>query len=316
VGQRAHEVAGALVDRVRGPIVPVGDKPDRLAFDHGRPPGSSTVSRYAFVTMKYALFVCSEHDGRSQMAQAFFERLAPDGIRAESAGVLRPTPIQPLVVEAMHEVGLDVARRRPRRLLVEMQIHADLAVTIGCGDVCPYVAAGVEEWAVPEPAGMDLAGVRALRDDIERLVGALVADRLPDLLGDRTPHQSGLMQLLPALVDEFQGARSPQQIRSCADAVLSRYDTAPLRSDLLTLAHERTQTCLRADVCDPCAPARDRLPEMVIERATRHRGLTELRPMLVDEVRDRHPAEHVRARTSAILDRYGPARGHPDVRPS
>jgi protein-tyrosine-phosphatase len=263
--------------------------------------------------MRYVLFVCSEHDGRSQMARAFFERLAPDRIRAESAGAMRPKQIHPLVVEAMREAGLDVARQRPRRLLVEMQIHADLAVTIGCGDACPYVATGVEDWALRDPAGLDLNGVRALRDDVERLVRALIAERVPEILGDRTPHQFGLMQLMPVLVDEFQGMRSPREIRSCADAILGQYNTTPSRSDLLTLAHKRTQDCLRADVCDPCAATDDRRPAMLTQRTAHQLGLMQLLPLLVDEFRDRHSPDRIRACADAILSEYRPAPGRSDL---
>jgi protein-tyrosine-phosphatase len=263
--------------------------------------------------MRYVLFVCSEHDGRSQMAQAFLERLAPAGVRAESAGAMRPKQVQPLVLEAMREAGFDLSRQRPRRLLVEMQIHADLAVTIGCGDACPYVATGVEDWALEEPAGLDLNGVRALRADIERLVRALIADRLPAMLGERTPHQFGLMQLMPVLVDEFQGMRSPQEIRSCTDAILGEYNTTPSRSDLLTLAHKRTQNCLRAAVCDPRAATEDRRLAMLPERTTHQLGLMQLLPLLVDEFRDRHSPDRIRACADAILSEYSPAPGRSDL---
>jgi arsenate reductase len=208
--------------------------------------------------MRRVLFVCSEHDGRSQMAQAFFERHAPRGVRAESAGVGWPKQVQPPVVEAMRELGLDVAGRRPRRLLVEMQIHADVAVTLGCRNACPYVATRVEDWEVDALGGLDLDGVRAIRDGIEQLVRTVVVDRLPELLRERSAHQARLIQLLPVLVDEFQGVRSPEEIRSCTDAILSQYGAASSRPDLLTLAHECTQDCLRAEVCKPRARVADR----------------------------------------------------------
>jgi protein-tyrosine-phosphatase len=71
------------------------------------------------------------------MAQAFFERHAPDDVRAESAGSAPAAEVWPAVIEAMNEVGIDLRGRRPRKLMVEMQLHADWAVTMGCGDVCP-----------------------------------------------------------------------------------------------------------------------------------------------------------------------------------
>ncbi len=89
--------------------------------------------------MRYVLFVCNHNAGRSQMAQAFFERHAPADVRAESAGTAPATEIWPVVVEAMREVGVDIAGRKPKKLLREMQLHADWAVTMGCGDACPYV---------------------------------------------------------------------------------------------------------------------------------------------------------------------------------
>jgi protein-tyrosine-phosphatase len=205
--------------------------------------------------MRCVLFVCHERDGRSQMAQAFFERDAPDGFRAECAGAKPPREIQPLIAEAMREVGLDISRFRPRRLLVEMQVHADLAVTMGCPDACPYVATHVENWELKDRASLDLDDLRALRDDVEHHVRALVDQRLPELLPERTAHELGLMRLLPLLVDEFQGLRSPEEIRSCTDAILSHCDRAPGRSDVLALAHKRAQGCLRAEVCAPIAAA-------------------------------------------------------------
>ena len=89
--------------------------------------------------MKYVLFVCTQNAGRSQMAQAFFERHGPPDLRAESAGAEPADSVHPVVVEAMHEVGIDLAERRPKKLTVEMQLHADWAITLACGAKCPYV---------------------------------------------------------------------------------------------------------------------------------------------------------------------------------
>jgi arsenate reductase len=82
--------------------------------------------------MKYVLFVCTHNAGRSQIAQAFFERYAPEDVRAESAGQLPAEAIWPNVVEAMREVGIEIADRRPKKLDVEMQLHADFAITLNC----------------------------------------------------------------------------------------------------------------------------------------------------------------------------------------
>lgn len=199
--------------------------------------------------MKYVLFVCTHNAGRSQMAQAFFEKHAPEDVRAESAGQEQADAIWPEVVEAMHEVDLDISERRPKKLDLEMQLHADWAVTLACGGTCPYVPGLVEDWEVPDPAGRPLAEVRAIRDEIERRVIDLVENRLDAIRADRSAHNRRLAQLLPSLVEEFDGSRSPEQIRACTDAVLTRYDDAPVRSFLLTLADRATRECLQADRC-------------------------------------------------------------------
>jgi arsenate reductase (thioredoxin) len=118
--------------------------------------------------MKRVLFVCIHNAGRSQMAQAFFERHAPADLSAASAGTDPVRGIWPTVVGAMAEVGIDRSGRRPRKLDTETQLRADWAVTMKCGDACPYVPAHVEDWDVPDPVGRSLHEVRAIRDDIER----------------------------------------------------------------------------------------------------------------------------------------------------
>ena len=203
--------------------------------------------------MRYVLFVCNHNAGRSQMAQAFFERLAPPDMRAESAGTEPARAIWPEVVTVMHEVGLELAGRKPKRLLREMQLQADWAVTMGCGDACPYVPTMVEDWAIPDPAGKPIDEVREIRDDIERRVRELVDSRLDAIRTDRTAHQLRLAQLLPGLAEEFEGRRSAYEIRACADAVLTTYDDATVRSHVLTLAHKRTRECLRSEHCDALA---------------------------------------------------------------
>src|ERR671911_1876632 len=120
--------------------------------------------------MKYVLFVCNHNAGRSQIAQALFERHAPSDVRAESAGSHPARAVWPNVVEAMREVGIDIADRRPKKLIRELQLHADWAVTMGCGDACPYVPSKVEDWEVADPAHQPLDVVRAIRDDIEQRV--------------------------------------------------------------------------------------------------------------------------------------------------
>ncbi len=90
------------------------------------------------------------------MAQAFFDAMRREDMRAESAGSMPSSAIWPEVLEVMGEVGIDLRGRRPRRLQREMQLHADWAVTMGCGDACPYVPTTVEDWDIPDPAGLPL----------------------------------------------------------------------------------------------------------------------------------------------------------------
>jgi arsenate reductase (thioredoxin) len=129
--------------------------------------------------MSYILFVCNHNAGRSQMAQAFFERHAPPGVEAESAGTRPADAIWPEVVEVMGEVGIDLKGRRPKALTREMQQRADVAVTMGCGDACPYVPTTVVDWELPDPAGRPRDEVREIRDTVERRVRALIDERFP-----------------------------------------------------------------------------------------------------------------------------------------
>jgi arsenate reductase len=199
--------------------------------------------------LKYVLFVCTHNAGRSQMAQAFFEKYAPLDVRAESAGQEPADSPWPEVVEAMSEVGIDISRRKPKKIDLEMQLHADWAITLNCAAVCPYVPGMVEDWDVDDPHGKPLDEVRAIRDDIENRVKELIDNRLDAIRTDPTSHQIRLQRLLPQLVEEFEGQRDPEIIRACADAVLQRYSDAPVRSFVLTLAYRQTRDCLRQDEC-------------------------------------------------------------------
>jgi protein-tyrosine-phosphatase len=205
--------------------------------------------------MKYVLFVCTHNAGRSQMAQAFFERHAPAGIRAESAGQEPAAEVWPGVVEAMAEVGIDLTGRRPKKLTVEMQLHADWAITLACGAQCPYVPTTVEDWDVPDPAGLSLEEVRPIRDAVEARVKDLLESRIDAIRSDRTAHQVRLTRLLPDLEREFEGERSDTEIRACADAILGDYQDAPVRSFVMSLAHRRTRECLRREQCDVLSTA-------------------------------------------------------------
>lgn len=205
--------------------------------------------------MKVVLFLCNHNAGRSQMAQAFFERDGPDDVRAESAGSNPARAIWPGVLEAMREVDIDLSGRKPRKLLVEIQLHADWAVTMGCGDACPYVPTTVEAWEIPDPAGLPVEQVRPIRDLIELKVRELIEGKLDAIRTGRTAHQTRLARLLSGLADEFKDKRSDWEIRACADAVLTQYDDVPIRSHVMTLTHRKTRECLRAEHCHELAAA-------------------------------------------------------------
>jgi arsenate reductase (thioredoxin) len=199
--------------------------------------------------MKYVLFVCTHNAGRSQMAQAFFELHAPDDVRAESAGQEPADQVWPNVVEAMAEVGIDIAGRRPKTLDLEMQLHADWAITLGCGGACPYVPTMVEDWQIPDPAGLTLEETRPIRDLLEAKVKDLIEARLDAIRTDETAHAIRLQRLLPSLVEQFGEDTPAEEIRACADLMLRPYDDAPVRSFVLTLARRNAEECLREGRC-------------------------------------------------------------------
>lgn len=199
--------------------------------------------------MRNLLFVCRHNAGRSQMAQAFFEREGPADIKAESAGTEPARELCANVVEAMNELGIDLGGREPRRLTLEMQLHADWGVTMGCGDACPYVPTAVEAWNIPDPQGQPLERVREIRDEIRRQVRVLIAVRAETIRTDRTAHELRLARLLPGLVAEFSDSRPAEVIRGCAEVALDSFADARVRSHIVTLAHRKTRDCLREESC-------------------------------------------------------------------
>jgi arsenate reductase len=129
--------------------------------------------------MATALFVCLHNAGRSQMSQALFERAAAGRHLALSAGSEADPGghVHPQVVEVMRELGIDVSDRRPQPLSDELAQQADVIVTMGCGDACPFIPGKrYLDWDLPDPKGRPVEEVRATRDDIARRVEALVAD--------------------------------------------------------------------------------------------------------------------------------------------
>ncbi len=200
--------------------------------------------------MKYVLFVCTHNAGRSQMAQALFERYAPDDVRGESAGSDPGRQVWPEVVAVMRELDIDLSRNKPKRLSVEMQLHADWAVTMGCGDVCPYVPTTVDDWNIPDPAGRPVDEVREIRDLIDERVKELAHQEIHAIRLDATSHRFRLAKLLPQLIAEFGDTRPAEVIRGCADRILDDYDDVPVRTHVFTLAHKRARECLRKEHCD------------------------------------------------------------------
>jgi arsenate reductase (thioredoxin) len=195
--------------------------------------------------MKYVLFVCTQNAGRSQMAQAFFERYAPDDVRAESAGDKPADAVHPVVVDAMREVGIDLADRRPKKLTLEMQLHADWAITLACGAQCPYVPSVVEDWDVADPAGQPIGEVRRIRDDIEERVKDLAENQIELIREDRRQHMMRMARLVPGLVHEFGELLTDEEIRRLADEILETYDDVPIRSFVMTLANRRAREILK-----------------------------------------------------------------------
>jgi len=127
--------------------------------------------------MATALFVCRQNAGRSQMSAALFERASAGRHRALSAGTTPADRVHPEVVAVMRELGIDLAGRVPRKLTNELAEQADVVVTMGCGDECPYIPGKrYIDWDLEDPKGRPLHEVRATRDVIERNVGELVAE--------------------------------------------------------------------------------------------------------------------------------------------
>jgi arsenate reductase len=127
--------------------------------------------------MSHVLFVCLHNAGRSQMSQALFERAAGPGHEAASAGTTPSERVHPEVVEVMGELGIDISDRLPRGLTDELARWADVVVTMGCGDECPYIpGTRYVDWDLPDPKGRPVGEVRAIRDDIAARIDGLLAE--------------------------------------------------------------------------------------------------------------------------------------------
>ena len=121
------------------------------------------------------LFVCTHNAGRSQMAAALLDREATGRVRVTSAGSQPADQLNPAVVQAMTEIGLDISREFPKPLTIDKVQAADVVITMGCGDACPvYPGKRYLDWDLPDPAGLDLTAVRPIRDEIKERVNALL----------------------------------------------------------------------------------------------------------------------------------------------
>jgi arsenate reductase (thioredoxin) len=123
------------------------------------------------------LFVCTHNAGRSQMAAALLGREAAGRVRVASAGSQPADQLNPAVVAAMAEIGLDISGQFPKPLTGPQVQAADIVITMGCGDACPvYPGKRYLDWDLPDPAGLDLEQVRPIRDEIHRRVRALACE--------------------------------------------------------------------------------------------------------------------------------------------
>ncbi|RPF26648.1 arsenate reductase ArsC [Georgenia muralis] len=127
-----------------------------------------------------AMFVCVHNAGRSQMAAGFMRELSGGQVEVRSAGSMPADQINPVAVEAMREVGIDITAERPKVLTPEAVEVSDVVITMGCGDVCPYFP-GVryEDWVLEDPAGQGIEKVREVRDEIRGRIEQLLAELLP-----------------------------------------------------------------------------------------------------------------------------------------
>ena len=126
------------------------------------------------------LFVCVHNAGRSQMAVGFLQHLAGDRMEVLSAGSEPAERINPVAVEAMAEKGIDISANRPSLLENSTVAQADVVITMGCGDACPfYPGKRYEDWELEDPAGQQLQRVRPIRDEIEARVRTLIGELLP-----------------------------------------------------------------------------------------------------------------------------------------
>ena len=123
------------------------------------------------------LFVCVHNAGRSQMAAGFLRDIAGDRIEVRSAGSMPADQINPIAVEAMSELGIDITAEQPKVLTTEAVQASDVVITMGCGDACPFFPGKrYEDWKLDDPAGQGIDAVRPIRDDIRARIEQLVSE--------------------------------------------------------------------------------------------------------------------------------------------
>ena len=126
------------------------------------------------------LFVCVHNAGRSQMAAGFLRDIAGDRIEVRSAGSMPAEQINPIAVEAMSELGIDITAEQPKVLTTEAVQASDVVITMGCGDACPFFPGKrYEDWTLDDPAGQGIDAVRPIRDEIRRRNEQLTSELLP-----------------------------------------------------------------------------------------------------------------------------------------
>lgn len=130
-------------------------------------------------TKKTIMFVCVHNAGRSQMAAGFMRQLGGDRVEVLSAGSAPKDSINPVAVEAMAELGIDISDQKPKILTPESVQQSDVVITMGCGDACPYYPGKrYEDWKLDDPAGQGIEPVRVIRDEIKERVEALLGEIL------------------------------------------------------------------------------------------------------------------------------------------
>jgi arsenate reductase len=136
-------------------------------------------SKSKLKTKKTILFVCVENAGRNQMAEGFFKKYAPEGFVSSSAGTKPISQINPLAIQVMNEIGIDISKQKPKDLSEDMMRNSDKIINMGCMDInfCPTLfIPKVIDWGIEDPKGKQIEQIREIRDEIERRIKELATD--------------------------------------------------------------------------------------------------------------------------------------------